>query len=230
MGLGDFVPAVAGDLASSVIQGYYNRSSQKRQFKYEKWLRATQYQTAMEDMRKAGLNPILAYKQGGAGVPSISAPSAGRPDIAGSLARLTSSHAQAEKTKRELKLMDAQEDQIKALANKARKEAGLLGNQLEISNAGLEAQRNKNRIYSENPWLQYMSVGGEVLGDFMNSIGSGIVGGVIGKGLRSTRISNKFKRPTGSIADKYYKMFPKGYGSSSKSGVKNNINLIKRSR
>jgi len=30
----------------------------------------TQYQRGMEDMRKAGLNPILAYKQGGAAAPT----------------------------------------------------------------------------------------------------------------------------------------------------------------
>lgn len=33
-------------------------------------MRSTQYQTATQDMQKAGLNPMLAYSQGGAGTPS----------------------------------------------------------------------------------------------------------------------------------------------------------------
>ena len=34
--------------------------------KFEKQMRATAYQTAVEDMKKAGLSPALAYSQGGA--------------------------------------------------------------------------------------------------------------------------------------------------------------------
>lgn len=37
---------------------------------FQREMRATQYQTATQDMIKAGLNPMLAYSQGGAGTPS----------------------------------------------------------------------------------------------------------------------------------------------------------------
>ncbi|WNK14272.1 MAG: DNA pilot protein [Microvirus sp.] len=39
------------------------------QMSFQERMRATQYQTAMGDMRAAGLNPMLAYSQGGAGTP-----------------------------------------------------------------------------------------------------------------------------------------------------------------
>ena len=37
---------------------------------FQERMRSTQYQTAVEDMKKSGLNPMLAYSQGGAGTPT----------------------------------------------------------------------------------------------------------------------------------------------------------------
>ena len=40
------------------------------QMRFQERMRETQYQTAVEDMKKSGLNPMLAYSQGGAGTPT----------------------------------------------------------------------------------------------------------------------------------------------------------------
>jgi len=41
-----------------------------KQMDFQERMRSTQYQTAVEDMKKSGLNPMLAYSQGGAGTPT----------------------------------------------------------------------------------------------------------------------------------------------------------------
>ena len=53
------------DIANSANQLAVAQSDKQMQF--QKDMRATQYQTAVDDLQKAGLNPMLAYTQGGAG-------------------------------------------------------------------------------------------------------------------------------------------------------------------
>lgn len=71
-------PVTAGAIAAPVIGGLFGRSGQsaankanmaiaKMQMGFQEKMRATQYQTAVMDMKAAGLNPALAYQQGGAG-------------------------------------------------------------------------------------------------------------------------------------------------------------------
>jgi len=59
-----------GGLFSAFGQAAANaeaKEASQRQMDFQKETLRSQYQWGMEDMRKAGLNPILAYKQGGAG-------------------------------------------------------------------------------------------------------------------------------------------------------------------
>jgi len=44
-----------------------NAANSQKQMDFQERMRKTQYQTAVEDMKAAGLNPMLAYQQGGAG-------------------------------------------------------------------------------------------------------------------------------------------------------------------
>lgn len=57
----------ASGLLGGVLQNSAAKSAASKQMAFQKETLQNQYQWGMEDMRKAGLNPILAYKQGGAG-------------------------------------------------------------------------------------------------------------------------------------------------------------------
>lgn len=67
--LGALIPAAAG-LIGGLFQNSAQQASANKQMDFQKEMDSTRYQRGMADMKAAGLNPILAYSQGGAGSPS----------------------------------------------------------------------------------------------------------------------------------------------------------------
>lgn len=68
----------------SAIDRQFNSSEAQKNRDFQEYLSNTSYQRAMNDMKKAGLNPILAYSQGGASTPSGSAASSASSGSSGS--------------------------------------------------------------------------------------------------------------------------------------------------
>lgn len=63
--------SAGSSLLGGILQSNSAKTAAKRQFQRELYMSNTSYQRAMKDMRKAGLNPMLAYQQGGASTPNV---------------------------------------------------------------------------------------------------------------------------------------------------------------
>lgn len=70
MGWGSSFASVATGGLSTAIQYRFNKRAAERERGWQERMSNSSYQRSMADMRAAGLNPILAYQQGGASTPS----------------------------------------------------------------------------------------------------------------------------------------------------------------
>lgn len=69
--LSDLGNSVLGGVIGGATSDYFNSASQERQYQYNKDLYQHRYQWQVEDMRKAGLNPVLAGLNGSVGSTSV---------------------------------------------------------------------------------------------------------------------------------------------------------------
>lgn len=91
----------------------FNSAQAAAQMQFQKEMRNTAYSAAMKDMKRAGLNPILAYQKGPASSPTGAMASTSYTEAKDILTPAVSSAMQATRLKQELENMEATNDNLR---------------------------------------------------------------------------------------------------------------------
>lgn len=135
--LSDVGGSIAGSIFGSAVQGHYNSAAAAQQNAWNVENYKHRYQWAMEDMRNAGLNPILAATNGiGGSIAGASAASIGMPDIAGNISSARGVSASSKQAKVAEHLSTSQIEKNIADAKSSAANAGLAT--ANTANAGLQ--------------------------------------------------------------------------------------------
>jgi hypothetical protein len=116
------------------------------QMAFQERMRETQYQTAVDDMKKAGLNPMLAYSQGGAGTPTGAMGQVSTAKVGNSLASALQGYQSMAQTNADLEQKDALTKNTSAQTIKTEADtiqtAVQIGNILEQTKVNTQTYKN----------------------------------------------------------------------------------------
>ena len=156
MDIGSLISMAGGaflNKQSAKSQNKENRIASARQMAFQQQNSDTSYQRGMKDMKKAGLNPILAGKLGGASTPTGATYQASNADLAGGMQKGMSVATAQQQLKNQIEINKGQniQNQLNQLDLDALKKLDLSPMQMKhtvFNQAGSELYNEAKQTYS----------------------------------------------------------------------------------
>lgn len=164
--------------AGAAYQAHSAKQAADKQMKFQQHMSDTAHQRQMEDMRRAGLNPILSARLGGASTPSGAQPSVipniGQAGVQGALSAYNTA-AQVAEREAHAELMGVQAGTAKAQEAAFTADAKLKNAQANIHGARLEGELNWETLQKElGVWLNSARAAGPAVLNFTKDVIKGI--------------------------------------------------------
>jgi len=141
------IPFISGgaNLAGEIIGNRSRSKEAKKDRAFQERMRNTSWQAGVEDLKKAGLNPALAYSQGGAAQPGGAM--AQQSDV---ISGAVSSAQHARRLQSELRLMNTQEIKAYEEAKLSKTMAGESAARTQLTYRNQKAVELENQLRSLN--------------------------------------------------------------------------------
>jgi hypothetical protein len=188
------------DMANKANRLTKDENARNRAF--QQMMSNTAYQRSMADMKKAGLNPMLAYQQGGASTPSGSA---GSGQGAGQLNPVSG----AKLKNLDIKLMQKQIDNASSTGKQIKAATQKIESETRALKAQEEQSKQDAKFLQKNPWYRNAQRYLQLFG-----MGSGAMGAAAGYGTaKALRKKSKPKTQTQKSRERT-NMFREGYNKA----------------